>query len=106
MSDNGTDEQDARNSEEPGGLVRTQDFDTAAPIEVDIGNSLGSITVELSTTAVTHVEVRHDAAAGGGDWRSGLTGLLSWVSEQFGEAATRGGPGERGSGERLSLIHI
>ncbi|GAA3355892.1 DUF4097 family beta strand repeat-containing protein [Saccharopolyspora gregorii] len=100
MNGNGADEQDPRDAEESADLVRTQDFDTAAPIEVDIGNSLGSITVELSATAVTHVEVRHDSAPGGGDWRSGLTGLLSWVSEQFGEAATRGGTGDRGAGVR------
>lgn len=102
MSGNGTGGPDSEESpgREPNDLVRTQDFDTTAPIEVDIGNSIGSITVELATTDVTHVEVRHDSAAGGADWRSGLTGLLSWVSDQFGDAAQRGGLGERAFGER------
>ncbi|MFR9730791.1 DUF4097 family beta strand repeat-containing protein [Saccharopolyspora sp. MS10] len=85
---------------EPEDLVRTQDFDTAAPIEVDIGNGLGSITVELCTTDITHVEIRHDSAGGGADWRSGLTGLLSWVSEQLSESGLRGGLGDRAFGER------
>ncbi|WP_243793133.1 DUF4097 family beta strand repeat-containing protein [Saccharopolyspora gloriosae] len=101
MSGNGTGRQGSEESggREPNDLVRTQDFDTAAPIEVDIGNSIGSITVELAKTAVTHIEVRHDTEAGGTDWRSGLTGLLSWVSDQFGET-TRGGLGERAFGDR------
>ncbi|MGP4018161.1 DUF4097 family beta strand repeat-containing protein [Saccharopolyspora sp. 5N708] len=78
-------------------LVRSQDFDTAGPIRIDIGNSLGPVVVELAETAITHVEVRHDPAAGGPDWRGGLTGLLSWVTEQFGESGIRtGGDVERG----------
>ncbi|MEV5539524.1 DUF4097 family beta strand repeat-containing protein [Saccharopolyspora shandongensis] len=80
-------------------LVRSQDFDTAGPIRIDIGNSLGPVVIELAETATTHVEVRHDAAASGPDWRSGLTGLLSWVSEQFSEAGIRtGGEADRGRG--------
>ncbi|MBB5155663.1 DUF4097 family beta strand repeat-containing protein [Saccharopolyspora phatthalungensis] len=82
-------------------LVRSQDFNTAGPIRIDIGNSLGPVVVELAETATTHVEVRHDPAASGPDWRSGLTGLLSWVTEQFGEAGIRtGGDAERGRGPR------
>ncbi|MGW3468216.1 DUF4097 family beta strand repeat-containing protein [Saccharopolyspora sp. NPDC000995] len=80
-------------------LVRSQDFDTSGPIRIDIGNSLGPVVVELAETATTHVEVRHDPGASGPDWRSGLTGLLSWVTEQFGEAGIRtGGDAERGRG--------
>ncbi|GAA4619213.1 DUF4097 family beta strand repeat-containing protein [Saccharopolyspora hordei] len=72
-------------------LVRSQDFDTSGPISIDIANSLGPVTVELADTAVTHVEVRHDPAASGPDWRSGIAGLLTWVSEQFSEAGIRTG---------------
>ena len=66
-------------------LVRTQDFDTPSPIRIDVGNTLGPVVVELSETAVTHVEVRHDPNSTGPDWRGGLAGLLSWVTEQFGD---------------------
>lgn len=82
-------------------LVRTQDFDTPHPIELDISNSVGPIEIELTDTALTHVEVRHDPEFGPLDWRSGLTGLLSWVSEQFGESGTKttaGGLGEQSKG--------
>ncbi|MCI2420350.1 DUF4097 domain-containing protein [Saccharopolyspora sp. K220] len=93
-----TEPEDWRGAEEQlAELVRSQDFDTAGPIRVDIGNSLGPVVVELAETAITHVEVRHDPAASGPDWRSGLTGLLSWVTEQFGEAGIRtGGEADRG----------
>ena len=104
MSDNGTGGTGgSAGAREPEDLVRALDFDTAAPIEVDIGNGLGSITVELCTTDITHVEVRHDTAVGGADWRSGLTGLLSWVSEQISESGLRGGLGDRAFGERGGL---
>ncbi|MDA3643649.1 DUF4097 domain-containing protein [Saccharopolyspora indica] len=83
-------------------LVRSQDFDTSGPISIDIGNSLGPVTVELADTDVTHVEVRHDPAASGPDWRSGLTGLLSWVTEQFGDAGIRTGGEFRGSQEPVA----
>lgn len=72
--------------ETPNELVRTQDFETERPIEVDVGNSHGAVKIELADTAVTHVEVRHDPNTDYSDWRSGLSGLLSWVSEQIGEA--------------------
>jgi len=81
-------------------LLRTQDFETPNPIEVDVGSSLGTVSVELAATTATHVEVRHDDSAGGPDWRSGLSGLLSWVSEQFADSGLRGGLGERAFGER------
>ncbi|TDD86490.1 hypothetical protein E1202_18855 [Saccharopolyspora karakumensis] len=72
-------------------LLRSQDFDSAAPIRIDIGNNRGSVVVELTETAMTHVEVRHDPSAGGQDWQNGLSGLLSWVTEQFGTPGGRGG---------------
>lgn len=72
-------------------LLRSQDFDSAAPIRIDIGNNRGSVVVELTDTAMTHVEVRHDPSSGGQDWQNGLSGLLSWVTEQFGTPGGRGG---------------
>ncbi|GAB3275202.1 DUF4097 family beta strand repeat-containing protein [Parasphingorhabdus pacifica] len=90
--------------EQPGGepheIVRHQDFDTDDPIELDISNSAGSVTIELTDAATTHVEIRHDPEAAGFDWRGGLNGLLSWVSEQFGEAGIRTGVPNRESDPR------
>ncbi|MER7011190.1 DUF4097 family beta strand repeat-containing protein [Saccharopolyspora sp. NPDC000359] len=83
-------------------LVRSQDFDTSGPIRIDVGNSTGPVTVELADTAVTHVEVRHDPAASGPDWRTGLSGLLNWVSEQFGEAGIRTSGDPRGAQEPIT----
>lgn len=74
-------------------LVRSQDFDTAGPIRIDVSNTIGPIAVELTDTAVTHVEVRHDPDSAGPDWRGGLTNLLSWVTEQFGDSGRFGEAG-------------
>ncbi|GAB2756542.1 DUF4097 family beta strand repeat-containing protein [Salinifilum aidingensis] len=73
------------------GLVRSLDFDTPQPLTLDIGDNHGPVTVELTDTAVTQVEVRHDPDADAPDWRGGLAGLLNWVTEQFGEAGARTG---------------
>lgn len=75
--------------------IRVQDFDTAGPIELDIGNTIGPVDIELTDTATTSVEVRHDPTAGYLDWRGGLSGLLSWVTEQFGESGLRPGRADR-----------
>ncbi len=88
--------QDARahaddDADESPGLLRSLDFDTPQPLSLDIGDSHGPVTVELTDTAVTHVEVRHAPDANSPDWRGGLAGLLNWVTEQFGEAGVRTG---------------
>lgn len=75
--------------------VRVQNFDTSEPIELDIGNTIGPIDIELTETAVTSIEVRHDPTSGYLDWRGGLSGLLSWVTEQFGETGFRPGRTDR-----------
>lgn len=76
---------------------RVEEFDTARPIDMDIGNSIGSIEVELTDTALTHVEVEHDPRSAGPDWRDGVAGLLHWVSNRVAETGmptgTRGAPG-------------
>lgn len=82
-------------------LVRRQDFPTSEPLELDLSNTVGPIAVELSDSGTTHVEVRHDPNAGFGDWRSPLTGLLSWVSEQLGEAGIRTG-GDKSANEPIT----
>jgi hypothetical protein len=78
-------------------LVRTQDFDTASPIELDLSNNIGPIEITLADTTSTQVEVRHDPASSYLDWRGGLSGLLSWVTEQFGESGFRTVLGDRGT---------
>lgn len=80
--------------------VLNREFDTDRPIELDLSNTLGPINVELTETATTRVEVRHDPASAALDWRGGLTSLLSWVSGQFGESGL-GGTVERLGPERL-----
>lgn len=73
--------------------IRVQEFDTPGPVELDITNNSGSIEVQLTTgateTGTTVIEIRHDPTTGYLDWRGGLTGLLSWVTEQFGETGFR-----------------
>jgi DUF4097 and DUF4098 domain-containing protein YvlB len=81
--------------EEPQDLVRTQDFATSRPIEVDVVNHLGSIQVTLTATDHTRVEVRHDPASDYTDWRTGLSSLLNWVGEQFGDTGLAPGVQEQ-----------
>ncbi len=75
-------------------LVRTQDFAVEGPIELDVTNGGGSVTVELGRTAegTVHVEVRH-APHRTDDWNHALDGLLSWVNQQFGETGLGTGTG-------------
>lgn len=84
----------------PPDLVSVREFNTERAIELDISNNVGPITVELAETAFTHVEVRHAPASGVFDWRGGLTGLLSWVSEQFGDSTGKTGTNERAGTDR------
>src|SRR5437764_3174268 len=85
---------DTGNDESPE-LVRTQDFSTDGPVELDLSNNIGPIQIELTDTEVTHVEVRHDATSGFHDWRGGLAGLLTWVTEQLSDAGIRPGAGDK-----------
>lgn len=84
----------------PNDLWRTQEFDTPKPVELDISNNLGPVDIEFTDTASTRVEVRHDSRSDALAWRSGLTGLLSWVSEQLAENAAKAGPGERANADK------
>ncbi|QGK70931.1 DUF4097 family beta strand repeat protein [Allosaccharopolyspora coralli] len=73
-------------------LVRTQDFAVDGPIELDVTNGGGNVTIELTDSAdgTVHVEVRH-APHGVDDWNKALDGLLSWVNKQFGETGLGAG---------------
>lgn len=66
-------------------LVRTQDFPTDGPVELDLGLGSGRVDIELADGATdVHVELRHDPESGSA-WTQGITSTLSWLTEQFGE---------------------
>ncbi|MFI5559453.1 DUF4097 family beta strand repeat-containing protein [Amycolatopsis japonica] len=64
--------------------VRVEDFEAEGPIEVDVSVAIGRVTIELTDENGVHAEVRRD----GGEqqpWVDGMTSLLSWVGERFGD---------------------
>lgn len=68
-------------------LVRTQEFPTDGPVELDLGVTTGRIDVLLGdatgdTTAPVTVELRHDTGSGS-PWTQGIASTLTWLSEQF-----------------------
>ena len=65
------------------GLVREEEFEAAGPIEIDVAVGAGRIEVRLSDRSGVRVTVRHDVDASD-QWIPGLSGLLNWVSGQFG----------------------
>ncbi|WP_034272407.1 DUF4097 family beta strand repeat-containing protein [Haloechinothrix halophila] len=90
-----TEPNDAGGTEQPE-LVRTQEFPTDGPIELDLSVTTGRIDVLLSgdaaaadaaddstrdTTSVA-VELRHDTGSGS-PWTQGVASTLAWLSEQF-----------------------
>ncbi|MFE0026152.1 DUF4097 domain-containing protein [Amycolatopsis sp. NPDC059021] len=74
----------ATNSEPADELVRRQEFDADGPLELDIGVTIGRVELVLEGDSGASVELRHDA----GDqpfWVDGVSSLLSWVGERFGD---------------------
>ncbi|NIH84294.1 DUF4097 family beta strand repeat-containing protein [Amycolatopsis granulosa] len=66
-------------------LVRTQTFPLPGPLELDIAVTVGKVEVKLDATeAEATVEIRHDPDAQQ-PWSQGISSLLSWVSERFGD---------------------
>ncbi len=64
--------------------VRAEDFEAEGPIEIDVSVTIGRVTVELAEGSGIHAEVRRD----GGEqepWVTGMSSLLSWVGERFGD---------------------
>ncbi|MFJ8916723.1 DUF4097 family beta strand repeat-containing protein [Amycolatopsis sp. NPDC102389] len=64
--------------------VRVEEFEAEGPIEVDVSVAIGRVTIELTGETGAHAEVRRD----GGEqqpWVDGMTSLLSWVGERFGD---------------------
>ncbi|HJQ48813.1 MAG TPA: DUF4097 family beta strand repeat-containing protein [Amycolatopsis sp.] len=65
--------------------VRTQTFPVDGPVELNLEVTLGRVEIELSAGATeAAVEVRHDPTVRE-PWAQGVTSLLSWVSERFGD---------------------
>ncbi|MFK0244793.1 DUF4097 family beta strand repeat-containing protein [Amycolatopsis azurea] len=65
-------------------IVRVEDFEAEGPIEIDVSVAIGRVTIELTGESGVHAEVRRD----GGEqqpWVDGMTSLLSWVGERFGD---------------------
>ncbi|WP_037304350.1 DUF4097 family beta strand repeat-containing protein [Amycolatopsis orientalis] len=75
--------------------VRVEDFEAEGPIEIDVSVAIGRVTIELTGESGVHAEVRRD----GGEqqpWVDGMTSLLSWVGERFGDQLG-GSPGASAS---------
>jgi len=65
-------------------LVRTQNFPTSGPVEVDVSVTTGTVEIQLTEELTDSVvQLRHDSSAQP-PWMEGVTNLLSWVGEQFG----------------------
>jgi DUF4097 and DUF4098 domain-containing protein YvlB len=77
-------------------LIRTETFTAEGPLDLDISVTIGQIDIELGDSAEAFVEVRHDPDVNQ-PWAQGVTNLLNWVSERFGDqfgGDLRGTPAE------------
>lgn len=66
------------------GTARTQEFDADGPLELDVGVTIGRVELVLDRVSGASVELRHDAGEQP-PWVSGVSNLLSWVGERFGD---------------------
>ncbi|MEU3621955.1 hypothetical protein BS329_01235 [Amycolatopsis coloradensis] len=83
--------------------VRVEDFEADGPIEIDVSVAIGRVTVDLTGESGIHAEVRRD----GGEqqpWVDGMTSLLSWVGERFGDQL--GGPQGASAGDAVAQTRI
>ena len=83
------------------GYVREEEFEATGPIEIDVAVGAGRIEVRLSERPGVRVAVRYDADASD-QWIPGLSGLLNWVSDQFGTPA-QGSPDDAVRETRIDL---
>ncbi|WP_236791734.1 DUF4097 family beta strand repeat-containing protein [Amycolatopsis sp. GM8] len=94
-------------TEQPGeDLIRTETFDAEGPLDLDVSVTLGKIDIELTAEdGETYVEVRQ-ATEVNEPWAQGVTSLLNWVSERFGDQIgtdLRGEPAEAVDQARIEL---
>ncbi|WP_410580593.1 DUF4097 family beta strand repeat-containing protein [Amycolatopsis sp. lyj-108] len=83
--------------------VRVEDFEADGPIEIDVSVAIGRVTIELTGESGIHAEVRRD----GGEqqpWVDGMTSLLSWVGERFGDQL--GGSPAGSAGDAVTQTRI
>ncbi|MGH3622947.1 MAG: hypothetical protein ACRDQ5_14300, partial [Sciscionella sp.] len=64
-------------------VVRRQSFTVDGTAELALSIGAGRLRVRLSDEPGVHVEGRHDPTVGNA-WTQGISGLMSWVSQQFG----------------------
>ncbi|KOX20345.1 hypothetical protein ADK67_30235 [Saccharothrix sp. NRRL B-16348] len=84
-------------------VVRQQSFEVDGAVEVDVALLSGRVRVHLVDEPGVHVEVKHDPSPGE-SWAAGLSGLLSWVNDQFGKGGGQpAGPAEAVRDARLEL---
>ena len=86
-------------------VVRQQSFDVDGIVEIDIALISGKVQVHLVDEPGVHVELRYDPSAGE-SWTAGLSGLLSWVNDQFGNGGQKqpAGPAEAVRDARIDLV--
>ncbi|MFI9452375.1 DUF4097 family beta strand repeat-containing protein [Amycolatopsis sp. NPDC052450] len=83
--------------------VRVEEFEAEGPIEIDVSVAIGRVTIELTGESGIHAEVRRD----GGEqqpWVDGMTSLLSWVGERFGDQL--GGSPAGSAGDAVAQTRI
>ncbi|WP_228122379.1 DUF4097 family beta strand repeat-containing protein [Saccharothrix syringae] len=86
-------------------VVRRQSFDeVTGAVEVDVALLAGGVRVHLVDEPGVHVEVRHEPAPGAEPWTAGLSNLLSWVNDQFGDRTQPTGAGEAVRDARVELV--
>ncbi|GAB2985825.1 DUF4097 family beta strand repeat-containing protein [Saccharothrix stipae] len=84
-------------------VVRQQSFEVEGVVEIDVALLAGRVRVHLLDEPGVHVEVKHDPSPGE-SWTAGLSGLLSWVNDQFGNGKGQpAGPAEAVRDARLEL---
>lgn len=64
-------------------VVRQQSFDLDGVAEIEVSLLAGRVRVHLVDEPGVHVELKHDPSPGE-PWTAGLSGLLTWVNNQFG----------------------
>ncbi|MFD2465889.1 DUF4097 family beta strand repeat-containing protein [Amycolatopsis silviterrae] len=64
--------------------MRLQDFEADGPVELDLGVTIGRVEVVLGRESGVTVRLQHDAGEQP-SWVNGVSSLLSWVGEKFGE---------------------
>lgn len=90
--------------------VRSQDFPTDGPVELDLAITAGRIEIALTddpdSSTVVHAEIRHDPEAGS-PWSQGMSSVLNWVNDQFGDqlgADLRGSPADAVAETTLEMV--